>query len=89
MAGRIGVGERTRQRLEACRNRRPWRSFDTVEYAPLEWVDWLNDRRLLEPIGNILYAEAEVCYYAMLDNLSMAANLKPNRFRHFRCGFPQ
>jgi putative transposase len=30
-----------------------WRSFEAVEYATLEWVDWFNNRRLLEPIGNI------------------------------------
>ncbi len=39
--------------------RGPWRSFDAVEYATLEWVDWFNNRRLLEPIGNIPPAEAE------------------------------
>ena len=33
--------------------------FDPVEYATLEWVDWFNNRRLLEPIGNIPPAEAE------------------------------
>jgi transposase InsO family protein len=37
----------------------PWRSLDAVEYAMLEWVDWFNHRRLLEPIGNIPPAEAE------------------------------
>jgi putative transposase len=30
------------------------------EFAKLEWVDWFNNRRLLEPIGNIPPAEAEV-----------------------------
>ena len=29
----------------------------------LEWVDWFNNRRLLEPIGNIPPAEAERRYY--------------------------
>jgi transposase InsO family protein len=37
----------------------PWRNFDAVEFATLEWVDWFNNRRLLEPIGNIPPAEAE------------------------------
>ena len=45
----------------------PWRSFDQVEYATLEWVDWYNNRRLLEPIGNIPPAEAEAAYYASLE----------------------
>lgn len=51
----------------------PWRSFEAVEFATLEWVDWFNNRRLLEPIGNIPPAEAEERYYAMVDQLPMAA----------------
>jgi transposase len=27
--------------------------LDEVEYATLEWVDWFNHRRLLEPIGHV------------------------------------
>ena len=38
--------------------------MEAVEYATLEWVDWFNNRRLLEPIGNIPPAEAETAYYA-------------------------
>ena len=38
--------------------RGPWRSFEAVEYATLEWVDRFNNRRLLGPIGNIPPAEA-------------------------------
>ena len=44
-----------------------------VEFATLEWVDWFNNRRLLEPIGNIPPAEAEERYYAMLEHPAMAA----------------
>ena len=51
----------------------PWRSFEAVEFATLEWVDWFNNRRLLEPIGNIPPAEAEQRYYAMLEQSDMAA----------------
>ncbi|EEX08355.1 putative transposase subunit [Ruegeria lacuscaerulensis ITI-1157] len=51
----------------------PWRSFAAVEYATLEWVDWFNNRRLLEPIGNIPPAEAEANYYAALETQTMAA----------------
>jgi putative transposase len=51
----------------------PWRSFEAVEFATLEWVDWFNNRRLLEPIGNIPPAEAEERYYAMVDQFPMAA----------------
>jgi putative transposase len=31
----------------------PWKSMEAVEYATLEWVDWFNHRRLLEPIGKV------------------------------------
>ena len=48
-----------------------WRSFEDVEYATLEWVDWFNNWRLLEPIGNIPPAEAKELYYAMIDEVSM------------------
>lgn len=58
---------------EKIHRRGPWRSFEAVEFATLEWVDWFNNRRLLEPIGNIPPAEAEELYYAMLDEVSMAA----------------
>ena len=51
----------------------PWCSFETVEMATLEWVDWFNNRRLLEPIGNIPPAEAETRYYAQIDELAMVA----------------
>ena len=53
--------------------RGPWRSFDAVEYAPLEWVDRFNHRRLFEPIGNIPPAEAEDQYHAAADNIDTAA----------------
>lgn len=60
-------------KAEVIDRRGPWRSFEAVEYATLEWVDWFNNRRLLEPIGNIPPAEAEERNYAMLDATPMAA----------------
>ena len=60
-------------KTEVIHRRGPWRSFDAVEYATLEWVDWFNNRRLLEPIGNIPPAEAEANYYAALEEPRMAA----------------
>jgi putative transposase len=51
----------------------PWRSFEAVEFATLEWVDWFNNRRLLEPIGDIPPAEAEERYHAMTEQPAMAA----------------
>jgi putative transposase len=46
-------------KAEVIHRRSPWRNFEAVEYATLEWVDWFNNRRLLEPIGNIPPAEAD------------------------------
>jgi putative transposase len=60
-------------KAEVIHRRGPWRSFEAVEYATLEWVDWFNHRRLLEPIGNIPPAEAEDQYYAMIEQRPMAA----------------
>jgi putative transposase len=50
-----------------------WRSFEAVEFATLEWVEWFNNRRLLEPIGNIPPAEAQAAYYTSLEELRIAA----------------
>ena len=58
---------------EVIHRRGPWGSFEAVEYATLEWVDWFNNRRLLEPIGNIPPAEAEANFYAALERSDMAA----------------
>lgn len=51
----------------------PWRRFEAVEFATLEWVDWFNNRRLFEPIGNMPPAEAEARYYAQLSETAIAA----------------
>ena len=50
-------------KTELIRRRGPWRNLDGVEFGTLEWVDWFNHRRLLEPIGNIPPAEFEQDYY--------------------------
>lgn len=60
-------------KAEVIHRRGPWRNFEAVEFATLEWVDWFNNRRLLEPIGNIPPAEAEERYYALLDEPAVAA----------------
>ena len=60
-------------KAEVIHRRGPWRSFEAVEFATLEWVDWFNNRRLLEPIGNIPPAEAEERYYAVTEQPAMAA----------------
>ena len=60
-------------KAEVIHRRGPWKSFEAVEFATLEWVDWFNNRRLLEPIGNIPPPEAEAAYYATLAQPAMAA----------------
>jgi len=60
-------------KAEVIHRRGPWRTTAAVEFATLEWVDWFNNRRLLEPIGNIPPAEAEERYYAMLAETAVAA----------------
>jgi len=47
--------------------------LEEVEFATLEWVEWFNNRRLLEPIGNIPPAEAEARYYDQIETLAMVA----------------
>ena len=60
-------------KAELIHRRGPWRSFEAVEFATLEWVDWFNHRRLMRPIGNIPPAEAEQRYYASLDRPAKVA----------------
>jgi transposase InsO family protein len=60
-------------KAEVIHRRGPWCSFEAVEFATLEWVDWFNQRRLLETIGNIPPAQAEKRYYAALDQTAVAA----------------
>jgi putative transposase len=60
-------------KAEVIHRRGPWRSFEAVEFATLEWVDWFNNRRLLEPIGNLPPAKAEAAYYAQLEVTGIAA----------------
>lgn len=60
-------------KAEVIHRRGPWRSFEAVEFATLEWVDWFNNRRILEPIGNIPPAEAEANFSAVLETRDEAA----------------
>jgi transposase InsO family protein len=60
-------------KAEIIHRRGPWRNFEAVEFATLEWVDWFNNRRLMEPIGYIPPAEAEERYYATLNEQKLAA----------------
>jgi len=59
--------------LTVIRRRSSWKTMEEVELETLKWVDWFNNRRLLEPIGNIPPAEAEEAFYANLNTLDMVA----------------
>jgi len=53
--------------------RGPWKTIDEVEYATLEWVDWFNNRRLLESIGDLPPIEFEKQYYEKIEESAMVA----------------
>ena len=63
-------------KTEVIRRRGPWKNIEAIEYATLEWVDWFNNRRLLEPIGNVPPAEFERSYYQQQKESAMVAWLK-------------
>jgi len=54
-------------------HRKSWKNRAEVELATLAWVDWYNNRRLLERLGHIPPAEAEQVYYASIGNKDLAA----------------
>ncbi len=60
-------------KTEVIRRRGPWRHLDAVEFATLEWVDWFNNRRLLEPIGEIPPVEFEHANYRRNEYHAMVA----------------
>ena len=51
----------------------PWRRVEAVEFATLAWVDWFNNRRLLEPIGDVPPIEFEQAYYRQREAQTMGA----------------
>ena len=53
-------------RTEVIRHEDPWKGLEEVDFATLEWVDWFNNVRLLEPVGYVPPAEFEQAYYAFL-----------------------
>jgi putative transposase len=55
-------------KAELIHRRAPWKTWEAVELATLDWVSWFNHHRLLEPIGYIPPAEAEANYYRQLAN---------------------
>jgi transposase InsO family protein len=63
-------------KTEVIRRLGPWRNIDQVEMETLIWVDWFNNRRLLEPIGNIPPAEYEGLYFQSQESPAEVAGLK-------------
>ena len=58
---------------EVIRRKGPWQHVEAVEYATLEWVDWFNNRRLFEAIGNVPPVEFEMAYYQQKEESAVAA----------------
>ncbi|MCU0634983.1 MAG: IS3 family transposase, partial [Gemmatimonadaceae bacterium] len=50
-------------KTEVIHRRGPWRGFEDVEYATLEWVAWFSTQRLLGPLGYVPPAEYEERFY--------------------------
>ena len=62
-------------KTEVIRRRGPWRGIEGVEFATLEWVDWFNNRRLLEPLGYVPPAEYEAVHRYPQETPAMEAGL--------------
>lgn len=48
----------------------------SIQFETLDWVDWFNNQRLLELIGNIPLIEFEDLYYKKEEEPTMMAGLK-------------
>ena len=57
------LDKRAEARPQSVPSQGPWRHLEAVEFATLEWIEWFNHRRLLEPIGYVPPAEYEARYY--------------------------
>lgn len=68
-------------KTEVIRRRRSWKGLDEVQFATLEWVDWFNHRRLLEPIGDVPPAEFERSYYDSVEEGLQATRLRETSLR--------
>ena len=59
-------------KAEVIQLKGPWRHLEAVEFATLRWVDFFNNRRLLEPIGYVPPAEYEAQYYELHQETTIA-----------------
>jgi transposase InsO family protein len=62
-------------KTEVIKRQGPWRHGEAVEFATLAWVDWFNNRRLLEPIGHVPPVEYEETYYRVQETPAMGAGV--------------
>lgn len=62
-------------KTEVIRAQGPWRNTEAVEFAVLAWVDWFNNRRLLEPLGYLPPVEYEKAFYRSQETPVMEAGL--------------
>ena len=63
-------------KTEVIRHEGPWRGLEAVEFPTLEWVDWFNHTRLLEPLGYVPPSEFEEAYYAHAADTEAEERLK-------------
>lgn len=63
-------------KTEVIRGRGPWRGVEHVEFETLDWVDWFNTRRLLEPIGHMPPAVFEELHYHPKGAPALVAGLR-------------
>ena len=62
-------------KTEVIRRCGPWRNIDEVEFAVLEWVDWWNNKRLLERLDYVPPAEFESRYHQLNNTPATMAGL--------------
>jgi putative transposase len=63
-------------KTEVILRKGPWKNSEDVEFKTLDWVDWFNTRRLLEPIGYVPPVEYEAMYYQQQMAPVMVAGVK-------------
>jgi transposase InsO family protein len=68
-------------KTEVIRRHGPWRSLDAVEIATLDWVDWYNTKRLMEPLGYRSPVEVETEYYQARESRGSPELLRQNSLR--------
>ena len=59
-------------KTELIRRQGPWRNVEHVELATLDYVDWFNNRRILESNNDLTPADLEAAYYRHISDLAEA-----------------